>query len=138
MNIRPLVFLAALGLALALPSCGGGAAEPTKPGGMSLDAQPGDSPAMTEAKAKFLGLCATCHGTTGHGDGAAAAAFPTKPRSYADQAWQASVTDANLAKVILEGGPAVGKSPLMPPNADLKEKKDVVDALVQIIRSYRK
>jgi hypothetical protein len=38
--------------------------------------------------------------------------------------------------VIIEGGAAVGKSPLMTPNADLKDKPDVVAALVKKVRSF--
>jgi hypothetical protein len=50
--------------------------------------------------------------------------------------WQKSVTDEHLAKIILEGGAAVGLSPLMPPNPDLADKPQVVDALVAVIRSF--
>lgn len=133
--------------ALLVPACGGEkddqaqkneAPKNSAAAKLTIDDQPTDSAAMKEAKNRFRTVCATCHGTTGQGDGAAAANFPVKPRSYADQAWQASVTDAHLAKVILEGGAAVGKSPLMPPNDDLADKKEVVDSLVALIRSYRK
>jgi hypothetical protein len=36
--------------------------------------------------------------------------------------------------VILEGGQAVGSSPLMAANPDLRSKPEVVDALVRYIR----
>jgi hypothetical protein len=49
----------------------------------------------------------------GKGDGAAAAALDPKPRDLSDSAWQGTVDDAYLTKVITEGGAAVGKSPLM-------------------------
>jgi hypothetical protein len=38
--------------------------------------------------------------------------------------------------VILKGGGAVGKSPLMPSNPDLESKPAVVDELVKIVRGY--
>jgi pyruvate dehydrogenase E2 component (dihydrolipoamide acetyltransferase) len=60
----------------------------------------------------------------------------TKPRDYSDAAWQKSVDDAYLAKVIVEGGAAVGKSPLMVANADLKDKPAVVTELVAKVRSF--
>ena len=41
-------------------------------------------------------------------------------------------------EVIVEGGPAIGKSPLMAPNADLKDKPEVVKALVAKVRSFAK
>ncbi|MCC6784853.1 MAG: c-type cytochrome [Planctomycetes bacterium] len=127
---------------LGATACSGGeeTAKPNTPPAakFSLEPQADDTAAMKEAKTRFTTVCASCHGTTGMGDGVAAAALNPKPRSYSDQAWQASVTDEHLAKVIVEGGAAVGKSPMMTANGDLAGKKDVVDALVKIIRSYRK
>lgn len=92
--------------------------------------------ARAEAEELFTGLCATCHGTTGMGDGPAAAGFPIKPRSYADPEWQKSVTDKQIADVIVNGGPAIGKSPLMPANPQLASKPAVVQALVERIRTF--
>lgn len=102
-------------------------------------AAPAISPqAQAEANTKFATLCATCHGLTGKGDGVAAAALNPKPRNYSDKAWQASVTDEAIAKTIVEGGAAVGKSPLMTANPDLKDKPEVVKALVAKIRAFGK
>jgi len=94
--------------------------------------------ATAEANTLFTTRCAACHGVEGHGDGVAAQAFVPKPRDYGDKAWQASVTDEHIAKVIVEGGPSVGKSPNMTANADLKDKPEVVKALVARIRSIGK
>ena len=88
---------------------------------------PGD--ARAEAKEIFKTRCATCHGATGTGDGAAAAALNPKPRNYHDGAWQKSVTDEQIEKTIVQGGAAVGKSPLMPPNPDLADKPKTVAGL---------
>lgn len=44
------------------------------------------------------------------------------PVPYTDAAWQASVKDDDLRKVIVKGGAAAGKSALMPPNPDLEAK----------------
>ncbi len=96
---------------------------------------PAASPAE-EAKQTFATLCSTCHGADGKGDGPAAATLNPKPRNYTDKEWQASITDEQLAKVILEGGAAVGKSPLMPPNPQLKDKPEVIAELVKIVRSF--
>jgi len=52
--------------------------------------------------------------------------------------WQESVTDEHLKKIVVEGGPAVGKSPGMPPNPDLKGKDEVVSALVKVVRDFKK
>lgn len=91
-----------------------------------------------EAATIFKQRCGTCHGLSGKGDGAAAQALNPKPRSFEDAAWQATITDDHVAKVIVEGGAAVGKSPLMAPNPDLKGKDDVVAGLVKIVRGMQK
>ncbi len=87
------------------------------------------------AKADYDKLCASCHGATGKGDGPTGAAFPTKPRSFGDAAWQASVDDARLSKAITGGGAAVGAAPFMPPFPSLKP--DQVANLVALIRSFK-
>jgi cytochrome c5 len=100
-----------------------------------VEAAPAADP-VADAKTIFETRCVTCHGASGLGDGAAAAALNPKPRSYADKEWQASVKDEDLAKAIVEGGAAIGKSPLMPPNPDLKDKPAVVAEIVKIIRAF--
>ena len=47
-----------------------------------------------------------------------------------------NVTDEQLRTIIVNGGFAVGKSPLMPPNSDLEGKADVVEGLVGLVRSF--
>lgn len=89
---------------------------------------------VAEADNIFKTRCATCHGALGKGDGAAATALNPKPRSFSDKEWQKTVTDEHIEKIILAGGMAVGKSPLMPPNPDLEGKKDVVAALRAMVR----
>lgn len=92
--------------------------------------------AQKEADDLFTSLCSTCHGTSGHGDGPVAAAMNPKPASFADPAFQKRVTNEELAKVIVEGGPSVGRSPLMPGNPSLKDKPEVVQALVNKVRAF--
>lgn len=61
----------------------------------------------------FKTMCSSCHGATGAGDGAAAAALNPKPANLADPARAAAVTDEYIYKMIKLGGAANGKSPLM-------------------------
>lgn len=91
---------------------------------------------LVEAKSAFETRCATCHGSTGKGDGPGAAALNPKPRNYTDKAWQKSVTDEQIKKTIVMGGAAVGKSPIMPASPDLDSKPEQVDALVKLIRGF--
>lgn len=94
--------------------------------------------AKAEADQLWTTLCSTCHGPSGAGDGPVSAGFPVKPRNMQDPEWQKSTTDEDIAKVILDGGAAIGKSPLMPGNPQLKGKPEVVEALVQKVRSLGK
>lgn len=95
-----------------------------------------NSAAKKEAKRRFDTLCASCHGTSGKGDGPGAAALNPKPRDYTDAKWQASVTDEQLEKIILKGGIGVGKSPTMPPSPDLENKPEVLDEMIALIRAF--
>jgi cytochrome c553 len=94
----------------------------------------GDAQAVAEANKIWNERCVTCHGNDGGGTGPGAAALAVKPRSFKDPAWQASVDDDRIRKVIVEGGAAVGLNEAMAPNPDLKDKAAVVDELVKKIR----
>ncbi len=97
-----------------------------------------DDAAGKEAKEIFATRCSTCHGAGGKGDGAAAAALTPKPRDLSSPDWQKSATDEHIEKIIVGGGAAVGKSPMMPPNADLENKPEVVKALTALVRDLGK
>lgn len=97
--------------------------------GASLSAQAADAAA---GKTKYDTLCAACHGATGKGDGMAAAALNPKPRNLADPAVMSKKTDADLAKVIKNGGAAVGLSPTMPPWAGSLSDDDIANVIAHI------
>ena len=127
MNLKMIMGAFAFALIGTTAACGGKADEaPAKPA-VYLKG---------EAAAKWDNLCVSCHGKKGHGDGVAAASLNPKPASFGDAAWQKSVTDEHLTKVIVEGGAAAGKSALMPANPDLADKPEVVKELIAKIRSY--
>lgn len=135
-QIRRTMFL----LATLLAACGG--PEGATPKSSSTAPKPvaasTSSPmAAKEAQVLFDSLCFTCHGTSGHGDGPGAAALNPKPRSFAEIAWQDSVTDEHIEKVIVYGGAAIGKSPMMPAQPQLKGKAEVLQALTKIVRGFR-
>lgn len=128
---------ALLGVSLALLGSVGCSEDPKPSATPTLNAansQPLPSPITADQI--FATRCATCHGNDGKGNGPAARALNPKPRNYTDPAWQQSVTDETIRKAIIEGGPAVGKSALMAPNADLADKPVVLDELVKIVRGF--
>ena len=133
--------LSILAMLVALSGCGQKEAEKQAPqAGPSPTAQaaPGKPSAavMDAAKNIYQTRCAVCHGQTGKGDGPGAASLDPKPRNYTDKAWQATVTDDDLKQVIVKGGAALQKSPVMPPNPDLGQKPELLDALIVIIRGF--
>ena len=95
---------------------------------------PGD---VSRGKSAY-GACVACHGAVGAGDGAAAKAMKPKPRDFTDKAWQQSVTNEHIEKVIVAGGMAVGKSPLMPPNPGLANNPQKLKDIVAYLRSLGK
>ncbi|MCA9686088.1 MAG: cytochrome c [Myxococcales bacterium] len=105
-------------------ACGGG-------GGGGSDA---NAEAVAEANKVWNERCVTCHGNDGSGNGPGAAALAVKPRSFKDPTWQASVDDARIKKVIVEGGKSVGLNEAMAPNPDLQGKDAVLSELVTKIR----
>ena len=59
--------------------------------------------------------CAVCHGEGGRGDGPSAASFASKPSDLTDGRLMNGLPDAFIVNIILNGGPAEGLSPGMPP-----------------------
>jgi hypothetical protein len=96
---------------------------------------PHDPEVLAEARQIWQDRCTNCHGPTGNADGPQARHLLVAPRRLTDPAWQAQVTDDHLRTVILEGGAAVGLDPVMAPNADLRSRPEVLEALVEHVRS---
>lgn len=83
-------------------------------------------------KVKYDTLCASCHGATGLGDGAAAAALNPKPKNL-----QATTrSDEELKKIVKLGGPSAGLSPLMVAWGGVLTDPDI-DNVVAYIRTLK-
>ena len=64
----------------------------------------------------FKFYCAQCHGLQGKGDGPNVTDdFGTDPRNFTDKEEMEKLSDADIKNVVLDGGPSVSKSELMPP-----------------------
>jgi mono/diheme cytochrome c family protein len=118
------------------PSSSALLAQESGPQGMSK--QPIVQQSPTDAATIYANQCAMCHGPQGRGDGVSASALAVKPRDYSDAAWQASITDDDIKKIIVLGGKGVGKNAAMPDNPTLKDRPEVLDGLVKIIRGFAK
>ena len=94
--------------------------------------------ALADGASDYATFCSSCHGTAGAGDGAAAVALDPKPADFSTaEFWSAEKTDEYLTKIIKEGGPAVGKSPMMAPwGASLND--DQIKAIVEHLKTLKK
>jgi mono/diheme cytochrome c family protein len=131
--ITLLLCAAAVGCSKPEPAAAPAAQELQKP---AEPAAAAPTASADDPKEVFKTRCVMCHGETGKGDGAAAAALNPKPRNYTDAEWQKSVTDEQIKKAIAGGGTAIGKSALMPAQPDLANKPEVLEGLVKIIRGF--
>lgn len=91
-----------------------------------------------EAQQIFKFYYAQCHGPSGKGDGPNVTKnFPVSPRNFTSAAEMNKLSDADLKNVILDGGPAASKSPMMPPWGKTLSEAEV-DALIKHLRKLCK
>ena len=132
-------------LLLVLLSAGAGWGE-TKPSGADNAAmrrkefalpQKHDSVLSREAKrgrALYEYYCALCHGKQGDADGFNATNLKTPPARHTDPILMGTLSDAQVQRVIKEGGQALGRSPQMPPWGGVLKSQDLAD-LTAFIRT---
>jgi mono/diheme cytochrome c family protein len=141
-----------LALALGLLALGCGAADDAPPAPPAAESAPTPTPAPDPTPAPraepvapdegdatlgavvYAQQCATCHGATGDGDGPASTALDPKPVRHSDGAYMNALDDAHLVTVIREGGPAVGKSPLMAGLGAVLDDADIAN-VIAFVRS---
>jgi len=80
-----------------------------------LRAAPPDDRDVGAGKALYTRNCAPCHGMSGKGDGDSAAGLVTRPANFTEGRLMNRVPDEFLVQVIMNGGPAMGLAPTMPP-----------------------
>ncbi len=90
--------------------------------------------AAADTEMVYQFYCSQCHGSTGKGDGPNVTKdFPVSPRNFTDAAEMNKLSNADVKNVILDGGPSVSKSPMMPPWGKTLTEEEV-DGLVQYLR----
>tara|TARA_B100002003_G_scaffold71405_1_gene66536 strand:+ start:454 stop:837 length:384 start_codon:yes stop_codon:yes gene_type:complete len=94
--------------------------------------------AASETEVVFKFYCAQCHGLTGKGDGPNVTKdFPVSPRNFTNAKEMDKLSDADLKNVIMDGGPSVSKSPMMPPWGKTLSVEQV-DGLIKHLRGICK
>lgn len=69
-----------------------------------------------DGKGLYDFYCAQCHGLTGKGDGPNVTKdMPATPRNFTNAKEMSKLSDADIRNVVMDGGPALSKSAIMPP-----------------------
>lgn len=92
--------------------------------------------ASSTAAGKFEMVCSRCHGLDGKGERQQDAQDGLAQRpDFTDPAWQAKVSDADIRKIVLEGGAAIGKSRDMPSFRGFLDEEELRQ-MVEHIRGF--
>jgi mono/diheme cytochrome c family protein len=140
-----LMFAAALSFSLlTFTGSGGGAADApaageSKQAGFELPQKHKSplGPAAQRGADLYAYYCSHCHGKTGEGDGFNSFQLTTPPAKHADATLMSALSDAEMERVIKKGGPALGRSPQMPPWGGVLTDQQVAD-LAAFIRVLSK
>ena len=89
--------------------------------------------ALESGKELYQQRCSPCHGPDGKANTPTAKALTPKPRDHTNGKYMNALSNEHLIKVIQQGGASVGKSPIMPPQADLK--KEQIENVIVFVRS---
>lgn len=89
---------------------------------------------LAAGRATYVLRCQMCHGPDGNADTPMGRSLKPPPRRLSEGQWQATISDAELTKIILEGGAAQKKSPSMPAFRDLAPAPQLMP-LLAFVRS---
>jgi len=125
-TLRTLLALAAVGVFAFLLTPGSSrgseapaATPPPAPEGFALNGDP------AHGRELFAKHCAVCHGERGEGDGKLSPHLKPPPGKLPERVAQRS--DWELYRIVRDGGPAVGRSPVMVGFGERLEPQDLMD-----------
>ncbi|MFQ5734494.1 MAG: c-type cytochrome [Planctomycetaceae bacterium] len=139
--VFPLIFCG-FGIAIVAAGCGqsDGIAEqyPSRIEELAVDRARRDPvmAAQLRSRAVYGHYCARCHGANGEGDGFNSSMLKVPPRNLTDPKFRERVTEKHLTRTIRDGGPAVGKSVLMPAWGRTLSEKQIAD-VVAFLRTLK-
>ena len=105
---------------------------------LSVSSPQNASKAEKEATFIYKTRCLLCHGADGKGQGPAAVTLKKRPADFTSTEFQKKISDQQIKDIVVKGGAGVKKSPLMPPNPDLKKKAQTLSELIKIVRGFAK
>ncbi len=88
--------------------------------------------AKESAADNYRTYCWQCHGMNGNGMGLNIQDMSVQPRDHTDSKSMSTRSDADLFKVIKEGGQSMSKSVLMPPWGDTLSDEEIKDLVVYL------
>lgn len=94
---------------------------------LTLSVLSGPAWAADTAKDNYESYCVQCHGLQGNGMGLNIRDMSVQPRDHTDAKAMSGRTDAELFKVIKEGGLSLSKSVLMPAWKDVFSDQDITN-----------
>jgi mono/diheme cytochrome c family protein len=100
-----MTFIAAALIALVLPAA---APAPRNQNAAVKNSVPSSPESIANGSKTFGRYCATCHGTTGQGDGTGGAKLSPKPSNLTDAEWKHGSSDAEIFAVIHDGAKDTG------------------------------
>lgn len=92
-----------------------------------------ETPLAEKAETTYVAICARCHGVDGRGEPGLELGVP-RP-DFTSPAWQSQVSDEQVRRIVVDGGAAVGLSPLMPGWGTFFSDEEL-DLLVRKVRRF--
>lgn len=99
---------------------------------LAVTAGPAFAADADDGRAVYEIRCAPCHGSTGTGDGPAAAALEPKPRNFRDASFWRGRTRTSLRLTVEQGRPGTMMTPFKGVLSDAE-----IDGVVRYVESFR-